>query len=291
MNSTILEFTINNTQLSTTYFPIINNYLQNFTFFFINIIKIVSTLFFGSFLAVVYVSYCLHNPCVKKFEKLYTENKENYEYDKFLVEYLDEYYELEENKEDEFLKTLYVKYINYTFDFRDKTYKIIMNYDYEDQTFNYYLNEKSHILPFDFLDTIARIYSVKYNCKNIYIDNYDNKEKYIDTKNNYYNTDNTDNTDNDPKENKNNIFYSKSNKKIKVKSVEDYVSNKFKYKGLIKDFTHSIIGFDLYNNHDNIISFDNIENEIFSIKKKDDFEVISRDENISFKDFKKSLKS
>ena len=141
------------------------------------------------------------------------------------------------------------------------------------------------ILPFDFLDTIARIYSVKYNCKNIYIDNYDNKEKYIDTKNNYYNT------DNDPKENKNNIFYSKSNKKIKVKSVQDYLSNKFKYKGLIKDFTDSIIGFDLYNNHDNIISFDNIENEIFSIKKKHDFELISRDENISFKDFKNSLKS
>lgn len=285
MNSTIIEFPINNTQVCVADFPIYSNYLHNFPFFFINIIKILSSLFFASFLAVVYVSHCLHNPCVKKFEKLYTENKENYEYDKFLVEYLDEYYELEETKDHEFLKTLYVKYINYTFDFRDKTYRIIMNYDSEDETFNYYLNEKSHVLPFDFLDTIARIYSVKYNCKNIYIDNYDNNEKYINTKNN------TDDTDNDSKENKNNIFYSKSNKKIKVKSVDDYVSNKFKYNGLIKDFTESIIGFDLYNIDGNIISFDNIENEIFSIKKKDDFELISRDENISFKDFKNSLKS
>ena len=65
----------------------------------------------------------------------------------------------------------------------------------------------------------------------------------------------------------------------------------YMYNGVIKDFTQSIIGFDLYNIDGNIISFDNIENEIFSIKKKDDFELISRDENISFKDFKNSLKS
>ena len=50
-----------------------------------------------------------------------------------------------------------------------------MNYNFENEYFSYFLNIKSYILPFEFLDTIARIYCVKYNCKNIYIDNYDNK--------------------------------------------------------------------------------------------------------------------
>ena len=264
-------------------------YLENFTVFF-KFIKVIFSLFLGTGFAIIFVSYCLYMPSVKNFEKLYNQNKESYEYDKFLIEYLDQYYELEETKDDEYLKTLYVKYIYYTFDFRDKTYKIIMNYDFEDQTYNYYLNAKSHVLSFDFLDTIARIYCVKYNCKNIYVDNYDNKEKLLNSLRDNDNHNHNDN-DNDTKENKNTIFYSKNNKKQKIKSVEDYFSNKFKYKGLIKDFTDTIIGFDLYNNHDDIISFDNLDNEIFTIKKKDDFEVISRDENISFKDFKKSLKS
>ena len=40
--------------------------------------------------------------------------------------------------------------------------------------FQYYLDSKSINIPFEYIDTIARIYSVKYNCRNIYYDNYNN---------------------------------------------------------------------------------------------------------------------
>ena len=40
--------------------------------------------------------------------------------------------------------------------------RIIMNYNYDNEAFEYYLTDKSHVIPFNYLDTIARIYSVKY---------------------------------------------------------------------------------------------------------------------------------
>ena len=257
-----------------------------FTFF--NFVKVILSLCSGTLLSFVFVSFFLYYPAKTKFEKLYEENKELYEYDPFLMSYLDEYYELEETKLDGDLKTLKNKYLYYSFDFRDKTYKIVMNYNFEDGSFDYYLNDKSYVLPFDFLDTISRIYCVKYKCKNIYVDNYDNKEKLLDS---FYPT----NKEEEKKdEEKNNIFYTKSKKTIEPKNkIIDYTSNKLKYKGLLKEFSDLLVGLDIYDSSNKLVtSYEDLENEIFSVNKNDEFEVVNKNESkISFKSFKNSILS
>lgn len=256
-----------------------------FTFF--NFVKVILSLSTGTLISFVFVSFFLYYPAKTKFEKLYEENKELYEYDPFLMSYLDEYYELEVTKSDGDLKTLKNKYLYYSFDFRDKKYKIVMNYNFENGSFDYYLNDKSYVLPFDFLDTISRIYCVKYECKNIYVDNYDNKEKLLDS---FYPT-NKEEQEKD--EVKNNIFYCKSKKSNESKNkIIDYTSNKFKYKGLLKEFSDLIVGSDILNSENKLVcSYEDLENEIFSVKKNDDFEVVSKNEEsfISFKYFKTSI--
>ena len=253
-----------------------------YTFF--DFLKVIISFCSASFLSVVFVSFFVYYPSKIKFQKLYEENKENYEYDPFLMSCLDEYYELEEKKEDDYLKTLINKYLYYNFDFRDKKYYIIMNYNFNDESYDYYLNDKAHVLPFEFLDTISRIYCVKYNCKNIYKDNFDNKEKLLDS----YNKEEKE----EEKEVKNTIFYSKTKNSIDQKNrIMDYTSNKFKYKGLLKEFSELIVGSDIYNSENKLVSnYMDLENDIFCVKKNDEFEVISQNENnISFKSYKNSI--
>ena len=255
-----------------------------FTFF--NFVKVFLSLSTGTLISVVFVSFFLYYPAKIKFEKLYEENKELYEYDPFLMSHLDEYYELEETKSDGDLKTLKNKYLYYSFDFRDKKYKIVMNYNFENGSFDYYLNDKSYVLPFDFLDTISRIYSVKYECKNIYVDNYDNREKLLDSLNP------TNKEEEEEDELQNSIFYCKSKKTNEPKNkIIDYTSNKFKYKGLLKEFSDLLVGSDIYDSSNKLVtSYEDLENEIFSVKKNEDFEVVSKNESlISFKYFKNSI--
>ena len=259
---------------------------NNFTFF--NFVKVILSLCIGTFLSFIFVSFFLYYPAKTEFEKLYEENKEIYEYNAFLMSYLDEYYELEKTKSDDDLKTLKNKYLYYSFDFRDKKYKIVMNYNFEDGSFAYYLNDKSYVLPFDFLDTISRIYCVKYECKNIYVDNYDNKEKLLDSLN-------TNNEEEEVKDEvKNNIFYSKTKKIIDPKKkIINYTSNKFKYKGLLKEFSDLIVGLEIYDSENKLVSsYEDLENQIFSVNKNDEFEVVDEDQSkISFKSFKNSILS
>ena len=269
----------------------INSEVINISYNFIlyQILKLIFSLLTGSSIALFIVSYYLYYPIKEKFNKLYNENKDYYEYNPFLIEYIDEYYELEEIKDDDYLKSLNNKYLNYSFDFNDENYKIIMNYNFENESFDYFLNIKSYILPFEFLDTIARIYCVKYNCKNIYIDNYDNKTS------NYSELSESEELSETPKqEDKNSkIFYSKNNKQKIVNKPKNYIANKFKYKGLLKEFTDIFKDYDIYNNNNILVeNYEKLDtNEIFSIKKYSDFEIIEKNqqpEGLSFKDFKKS---
>mgnify|MGYP006156866833 CR=1 FL=1 len=279
-------------------------YFYDFTIFLLGFIKLTFSLISGTFIAVIFVSYCIYSPSKLKFQKLYNQNKEKYDYDPFLLEYIDEYYDLFLDKDEEFLNTLTNKYIYYSFDFNNQTYKIIMYYNATDESFDYYLNNKSYTLPFDFLDTVSRIYSVKYNCRNIYIDNYDNKNKLLDLlysdiqdkdtpdKDKDKDNDKDNDKDKDKDNDKDNIFYSIKKKNfLKNKNTNktiNYTSNKFKYKGLLKDFSDLILGFDIYDTSNNFVtSYQEIENDIFSIKKNNDFEMV--DKNISFKNFKNSI--
>ena len=128
---------------------------------------------------------------------------------------------------------------------------------------------------------------VKYECKNIYVDNYDNREKLLDSLNP------TNKEEQEKYEVKNNIFYTKSKKTIVPKNkIIDYTSNKFKYKGLLKEFSELLLGSDIYDSSNKLVTtYEDLENEIFSVKKNDDFEVVSKKEEsfISFKYFKNSI--
>ena len=248
----------------------------------------------GTAFATLFVSNFLHMPAQISFKKLYDENKESYEFLSFFLEELEEYYEMEEDRDEAFIETLSNKYIYYNFNFRDKDYKIIMNYNHKNKSFDYYLNEKSHTLPFRFLDTIARIYSVKYNCRNIYIDNYDNREIFIDSLKPHKPP-----QDIEPDKKHDaqpDIFYSKKNNvetPFSDKIIQNYRSIACKYKGLLTEFSELNIGFDMYNSADIMItSIDQLDNEIFHTKKINDTDVLDNiNKFLSFKDFKDSIKS
>ena len=185
----------------------------------INIPIIITTFFVAKF---VYL------PMKESFDYFYNKNEELYDYDSYLFEYLDEYYELE-NKDlsDNFLKSLKYKYIKQ----ETKKGEVLMNYDCKNKSFNYYC-KKANMIPFNYLDVVSRIYVVKYDCKNLYIDNYENnnifEEENIDDKNNDNNNNNTANNKS------NSIFF--SNKKKTSKKIDNYNANKYKYKGTIDFF-------------------------------------------------------
>ena len=87
---------------------------------------------------------------------------------------------------------------------------------------------------------------------------------------------------------KNNIFYSKKSKSHDSKdNILNYTSNKFKYKGLLKDFSDLIIGSEIYDSSNQLITnYLDLNNQIFYIKN-DNFEVVSDNKNqLSFTEFK-----
>jgi hypothetical protein len=146
------------------------------------------------------------------------------------------------------------------------------------------------------LDVVSRIYVVKNNCKNIYIDKCENCDYGL-----------VDELDDDAsgdvieekaeeKEKENSIFYNKSNNKVNCRDSIDYVSNKYKYKGTIEEFytycetnNYKIHYSDLLENSDPNLSI------TFSIDKEEELaktmeNSASNKNNIGFKEFKKFQK-
>ena len=68
---------------------------------------------------------------------------------------------------------------------------------------------------------------------------------------------------------------------------------KFSCQYLLKEFSDLIVGSEIYNSENKlVISYQDLENEIFSVKKNHEFEVIDSNESkISFKSFKNSILS
>ena len=230
--------------------------------------------------SVFIVSHALYKPMVNSFCSLYRKNSKIFEIDEFLLEYLDDYEKLDTIKFDNnFLELLNIKFIKH----ETPNGVIIMNYDYENESFNYYF-EKSHKITFNYLDVVSRIYVVKFHCKNIYIEPSNEKDEK-DKK--------------DEKDEKDELFY----KKKKANEFSDkYVSNKYKYKGTIKDFTDKVKKYnfktynydsneqignvELYSNfafylvNKNYNNFDYLE-DVINLKRSD-----IADKSISFKTFK-----
>jgi hypothetical protein len=148
-----------------------------------------------------------------------------------------------------------------------------------------------------YLDVVSRIYVVKYNCKNIYVDNYDNFE-LVKT---YYANVNGDCYSDIDDLKENNIFYNRVNTKIKTKTKPEieYVSNKYKYRGTFDDFNSYC-----KSNNYKIHTQDLLENDVFVLEKiietEDEETSLKKDDNnvkttltsnndtnnISFKTFK-----
>ena len=198
------------------------NFDTNFNTIF-NYFKIVILFTFSFILSSIYVAICVYYPNVKNFEILYNKNKEYYEYDPFFFECLNEFYNLKNFKlTDKDLKKLKNKFIKK----ETKFGTIILNYDYKNESFNYY-TKKSNTIPFEYLEVISRIYVVQFNCKSIYIDFYDNNEINEITETNQIT--------------ETNIFYKKNNSNNNSNSNSNnskdiVIKNKYKYKGSVQKF-------------------------------------------------------
>ena len=226
-----------------------NNYMNDC----INVLIIFFVIFTSLLFSILIVSICVYQKMVNQFVEKYNANKECYEYDTYFFEYLDEFNDLTSTElDDDYLNLLELKYI------KQKTPKgdVLMNYNNSNSSFDYYC-KKSNSIDFLYLDVVSRIYVVKYDCKNIYIDNYDNFELI---KEYYANVANYSSSSDELKEN--NIFYNKLHKKNKAKQPIEYVSNKYKYRGTFDDFNNYC-----KNNNYKIHTQDLLENDIFVLEK------------------------
>ena len=120
---------------------------------------------------------------------------------------------------------------------------VYMNYDKTLEVFNYYCNSKE--IPYNYLQSVARSFVIKYNCKNIYIkeNNHNTDER---NENNTYeiNENNTDHSNESKSDDKNNVFVkfkNLNNQKKSIKIPNDTKCNCFKYKGKIIDYEDNIL--------------------------------------------------
>ena len=226
-----------------------NNYLNDC----INVLVIFFVTSSSLLFSILIVSICVYQKMINQFVEKYNANKECYEYDTYFFEYLDEFNELATKElTDDCLNILGSKYI------KQKTPKgdVLMTYNNSNSSFDYYC-KRSNTIDFMYLDVVSRIYVVKYDCKVIYVDNYDNFELI---KTYYANVSDISCSFDDVKEN--NIFYNKVNKKNKAKQCIEYVSNKYKYRGTFDDFNSYC-----KNNNYKIHTQDLLENDIFVLEK------------------------
>ena len=226
-----------------------NNYLNDC----INVLVIFFVTSTSLIFSILIVSICVYQKMINQFVEKYNANKECYEYDTYFFEYLDEFNELHSRElPDDYLNSLGSKYI------KQKTPKgdVLMTYNNSNSSFDYYC-KRSNSIDFMYLDVVSRIYVVKYNCKVIYVDNYDNFELIKDY---YANVSDISCSFDDVKES--NIFYNKVNKKNKAKQSIEYVSNKYKYRGTFDDFNSYC-----KNNNYKIHTQDLLENDIFVLEK------------------------
>ena len=261
----------------------------------VNVMTILFVLCSSVICSLVFVSNYIYSSMINQFVDKYNTNKELYEFDPYLFEYLDEFKKMKNSVLSvDFLNSLKCKFLKHN----TPKGEIIMNYNHLSCNFDYYC-KKVNFFDFNYLDVVSRIYVVKNNCKNIYIDKYENYDYGLD-----YDNDNDGDGDGDgdidgdgniavlEKEEKECcIFYNKLNKNDKSNETVEYVSNKYKYKGTIEDFyiycetnKYKIHYADLLENSstNNCITF--------SIDKEEENTNTNTNTNIGFKEFKKFQK-
>ena len=280
----------------------------------INIVTLLFVLCSSLFCSVVFVSNYVYSSMVNQFVTKYNTNRELYEFDPYLFEYLDEFKTMKSCVLTvDFLNSLKYKYLKHN----TPKGEIIMNYNHSSCSFDYYC-KKSNIIDFTYLDVVSRIYVVKNECKNIYIckcENYDYgldaeiddadvcADDEIDDADACADADACTDTDvvdsclTNSKEKECSIFYNKSNNKTKSNESIKYISNQYKYKGTIDDFysycetnKYIIHYIDLLENSDtnSTITF-TIDKEVEPLLTEYSNININKT-NIGFKEFKKFQK-
>ena len=193
---------------------------------------------FSLFFTLFFISKFIYYPMIQDFINSY--DPDIYDYDTFLLKYFEEFDNLEiKDLSIEYMKKLKSKFVKQN----TKHGEILLNYDYNNSGFNYYAKTANSI-PFEYLEVVARIYVVKYDCKKLY---HDSMLDNIKKNSNVCNNDNVEN-DNNNNENKksanananananvNKIFYSKP-KKLLGENIIKKKTNKYKYKGNISHF-------------------------------------------------------
>ena len=275
----------------------------------INIVTLLFVLCSSLFCSIVFVSNYVYSSMVNQFVTKYNTNRELYEFDPYLFEYLDEFKTMKSCVLTvDFLNSLKYKYLKHN----TPKGEIIMNYNHSSCSFDYYC-KKSNIIDFTYLDVVSRIYVVKNECKNIYICKCENYDYGLDAEIDDADvcadacadadactnacSDVVDSCLTNIKEKECSIFYNKSNNKTKANESIKYISNQYKYKGTIEDFysycetnKYIIHYIDLLENSDtnSTITF-TIDKEVEPLLT--DYSNININKtNIGFKEFKKFQK-
>jgi len=245
-----------------------------------NFLNISCFMFFiiSSFTWLLFFIGNIHLNINEKFIAYYTKNVDCLDYDIFLFEYFEEFdnlvnRDLSEND----LKKLKNEFIKVNNRFGE----IIINYDHRNQGFNYYCKQPNSY-SFEYLESISRIYVVNYDCKNVYICDYDDDDDDDDDDDEEDN-DNHDLQDKDKdqcvegeKEAKSVFFNRKKKNSYNITSINDknkeIISNKYKYKGNIEKFA-KICKFHDYNIIENELNYEIITDAGFYDYKIDFFKL------------------
>ena len=238
-NSTLNSTCLQNQKTFTSNNDYDETYFYRYNLFLIMLSKYISLVLLAIWFSFFIVSNVCYAPVVNKFNTDLSNNYELYNYDVYLFEYLDEFYQMEETE----LSTEYLKSLKNKFIKQDTPRgSVLINYDYKNDSFNYCCKTSNEI-PFEYLDVVSRIYVVKYNCKKLYTNKYDSlfsNDANLNVDHDASATANaTANADGNNNGKKIEIFYSRksSSSKKNLNNLNNNIkSNKYKYKGTIKAF-------------------------------------------------------
>ena len=244
-----------------------DDFITKFDYKFLNILCIMFFII-SSFSWLLFFIGNIHLNINKKFIAYYTDNVFSLDYDIFLFEYFEEFDDLiNRDLSENDLKKLKNDFIKVNNRFGE----IIINYDYVNQGFNYYCKQ-SNSYSFEYLESVSRIYVVNYDCKNVYVCDYEDEEKQNDI-------DNSNSNSNDGlKEEKKSVFFNrkKKNNSYNITSIngknKEIISNKYKYKGNIEKFA-KICKFHDYNIIKSELNYDIITDAGFYDYKIDFFKL------------------
>jgi len=240
----------------------------------------------------------IHLNINEKFIAYYTKNVDCLDYDIFLFEYFEEFdnlvnRDLSEND----LKKLKNDFIKVNNRFGE----IIINYDHRNQGFNYYCKQPNSY-SFEYLESVSRIYVVNYDCKNVYVCDYDDEEDNDKQNNDEQDEgDDNDGLEKEKKEKKEkkeekekkNVFFNRKNKNNNDNIIsingknKEIISNKYKYKGNIEKFA-KICKFHDYNIIENELNYEIITDagfydykiDFFKLEKNKNNKIIDNSNNI-----------